>query len=521
MTPPIFKNVCSLLLFIVMTMSLQAQTKTFDDVLEVRLQDMGPIYQDQQVKGYYLFYNMEKADRKNNNYKLIVLDDNLNKVSEKDMTESKYIRLSDAAYDEQSLFFVFYESREKKLEFRRYDTQCKLLSKKTEELSNREAGMYENPADYGAMNPINLAPVVGKGFVHYTLQKNNKIGYSIRFFGEEGHKDWTYRSAEKSDEMEFPFHLGYSDKLLLTSIIKKKGAMSRDLDFYLQGIDIETGKKVFEKTLDDPKYAIQLLNAFPDPSGDIILSGVYFDKDDKLAKAASLGLFTGKMNSSGEFVTRNYISWAKDVSKKLPTNSKGKVEGGGYVFFHKALRNSEGKFFAIGEMYGKAASALGIATTALGVLSGGGGASVVKIEVRDMVVFEFNPDLTLADVKVFEKKSSGIELPSGAEFSSTQLLGNYVNYLGGFDYMYTQKNEDASIISFCYDNYERAKGKTKHVLGVVSRRAGEQTYATDKISLETDASWIRSYPAKPGYVLLMEYFRKKKKVDLRLEKFNN
>lgn len=521
MTTPFFKKAASLLFFIVLLATAQAQTKTFDDVLEVRLQDMGPIYQDQQVKGYYLFYNMEKADRKNNNYKLIVLDDNLNKVSEKDMVESKYIQLSDAGYDEQSLFFVFYESKEKKLEFRRYDTQCKLLSKKSEELSKREAAMYENPAAAGSMSPINLAPIVGKGFVHYHLEKNDKIGYAIRFFGEEGRKDWVYRSSEKSDEMEFPFHLGYSDKLLLTSIIKKKGAMSRDLDFYLQGIDIETGKKLFEKTLDDPKYAIQLLNVFPDPSGEIIVSGVYFNKDDKIAKAASLGLFTGKMNSNGEFISRNYISWAKDVSKKLPTNSKGKIEDGGYVFFHKAIRNSEGKFFAIGEMYGKAASGWGIATSALAIAGGGSGASVVKIEVRDMVVFEFNADLTLADAKIFEKKSSGVELPSGAEFSSTQLLGNYVNYLGGFDYMYTQRNEDASQISFCYDNYERSKGKTKHVLGIVSRRSGEQNYTTDKINLETDASWIRSYPAKPGYVLLLEYFKKKKKVDLRLEKFNN
>ncbi len=226
-----FKNLFSLLLFFALAGSLCAQTKTFDDVLEVRLQDMGPIYQDQLVKGYYMFYNVEKADRKNNNFKLIVLDDNLNKVSEKNMTESKYIQLSDAGYDEQSLFFVFYESKEKKLEYRRYDTQCNLLSKKSEELSGREASMYENPAAAGAMNPINLAPIVGKGFVHYTLQKNDKIGYAIRFFGEEGKKDWTYRSSEKSDELEFPFHLGYSDKLLLTSIIKKKGSMSKDLDF--------------------------------------------------------------------------------------------------------------------------------------------------------------------------------------------------------------------------------------------------------------------------------------------------
>lgn len=518
MTIRIFKTLFPVLLLLFSAGMLHAQNKTFEDVLEVRLQDMGPIYQNRQVKGYYLFYNIEKADRKNNNYKLIVLDDNLNKVSEKDMTESKNIQLTEAGYDEQSLFFVFYESKERKLEFRRYDTQCKLLSKKTEELSRRESYIYENPASTGIVGGANLAPIVEKGFVHYSIQKNDKLGYAIRFFGEEGKKDWAYRSSENSDQIEIPVHLGYSDKLLLSSIMKKKGAMSKDLDFYLQGIDLETGKKVFEKTMDDSKYAVQLLNAFPDPSGEIIVTGIYFDKDDKLAKAASKGLFTGKMNDQGQFTSRNYMSWTKDVSKKLPTNSKGKVEDGGYIFFHKAMRTSDGKLYTIGELYGKAASGWGIAAAALG---GGSGVSVVKIEVRDMVVFEFNADLTLAGAKIFDKKSSGVEMPSGAEFTSTQLLGNYVNYIGGFDYMYTQANDDASQFLFCYDNYERSKGRTKHILGVVSRRVGEQEYTTDKVSLETDASWIRSYPAKTGYVLLTEYFKKKKKIEMRLEKFNN
>ncbi len=50
-------------------------------------------------------------------------------------------------------------------------------------------------------------------------------------------------------------------------------------------------------------------------------------------------------------------------------------------------------------------------------------------------------------------------------------------------------------------------------------RAGDD-YVTDKIDLTTEATFLNVLPAKPGYVLIMEYFRKLKTMQSRLEKFN-
>ncbi len=502
---------------------LPAQKVSFDDVMEIELKNMGPIYQNKMVKGYYMFYKVEKKDRKNNNYKLVVLDENMNKVSEKSMTESKWLNLEEAAYDEKSLMFIFYESHERTLEFRQYDLQGKLLSKKSEELGKRESYLYaQSGQQTGAVGGVQLAPVVGKGFVHYTPQKNKKFGYAIRFFAEEGGKNWKFESDEDSKEIELGMFLGYNETQLLSCVIKRKGAMSKDMDFYIMANDLATGKKLYEKPLEDKKHALQLLNAFPGDNGETIITGLYFDADDKLAKAKSEGLFTGKLDASGNFTKKEFISWEKDVAKKLDVSKSGKIDGGGYVFFHNATRLADGKIYAVGELYGKEASALGIASTILAGAGGGGSnVSVTKIEVRDMIVFEFNPDLTLAAAKIFPKKSSGVEMPSGAAYTSTQQLGYLVQYYGGFDYMYTQLNDDASVLTFCYDDYERSKGKRKHSLGVISRRSGEAEYTKDKVSLSSDASWIRTYPAKPGSVLLVEYFKKDKRLETRIEKFNN
>lgn len=40
---------------------LSAQKLTFEDVTEIRLQDMAPIYQGDVVRGYFAFYYLDKA----------------------------------------------------------------------------------------------------------------------------------------------------------------------------------------------------------------------------------------------------------------------------------------------------------------------------------------------------------------------------------------------------------------------------------------------------------------------------
>ena len=42
----------------------------------------------------------------------------------------------------------------------------------------------------------------------------------------------------------------------------------------------------------------------------------------------------------------------------------------------------------------------------------------------------------------------------------------------------------------------------------------------DKINLKTNAKWLNVYPAKPGSVMIMEYFKKDKRLDMHMEKLN-
>jgi hypothetical protein len=54
------------------------------------------------------------------------------------------------------------------------------------------------------------------------------------------------------------------------------------------------------------------------------------------------------------------------------------------------------------------------------------------------------------------------------------------------------------------------------MVGVISIKAGKVSESRIPISCESRYWWIQ--PGKPGYISVSEYYRKEKKIDMRLEK---
>lgn len=91
---------------------------------------------------------------------------------------------------------------------------------------------------------------------------------------------------------------------------------------------------------------------------------------------------------------------------------------------------------------------------------------------------------------------------------------------GGFDYQYTQIGDDNNAFTFFYSTNEEKGKKIEKKLASVSRHVGDTTYETDAVSLESKADYHSVLPAKSGHLLFIEYFRKAKKLDMRIEKYN-
>ncbi len=501
--------------------NVNAQTRSFEDVVSVQLRNTGPILSEGEVKGYYSFYQLDKIDRKTNSYILSITDQNFNEVATKKFIDNSNISLREATYNGSSLFFKFFNTKTSDIIYRRVDDNGELLLEKT---IQSEGGAIAQMWNAGGQDPDNVSnlsifAIDDVGFVGYNFIKGKKLGYSMKFTPENSEtKSWTVNSSADSKLFEYATFFGGDEEIVMSLITKKKGIMSKDTDAFLKGVDTKTGKSLFEKSLADNKYDITPMNFFKNNKGEFVVLGVYFEKGEKELKANSLGLVTFSIDKDGSLGEKRYLSWANDVSKFLPVDEKGKMKDAGFIYFHKIVQMADGKIYVVGEQYQKDVGALG----ALKVLTGGGGGTV-KMLVRDLVVFEFDENFNLKNIDIHEKTESNVQVP-GYQTSSPHILALMLKAFGGFDYAFSQMSKDNSTFTIGYkdleknENAEKRRDKRKLIFGALTY--SPEGVSKDKLSLETESSGLRIYPAKPGYVAISEYFKDEKRLDFRLEKIN-
>lgn len=509
--------VIALIFFANMT-AIQAQDKTFDDVLSMNLKNFGEIMQDEEVTGYFFFYESGKASRKERKYVLELLDQNLEPIGQKNFTGTKYLELREGTYNGGVLALRFADSKEKEMTIKLINAAGERVGGKTYEYS-----VYDEPAveeGYGAMTGMGnkrLFSIPGRGFAYYSViprkGRMSQTDYNIKFISQtKGERGWTAKSRSSSENYEAAAFIAANEDVLVSTLIKRKGAMSKDLEYFIMATDVNTGDKLFEHSLEDRQFAVSVTNAYMEGE-DIHFFGEYYAKDEKTAKAKSLGICTFTCNKAGEFSERQYIGWNKEISRFLPVSERGKVKDIGYMFFHNFIPTPDGKIIGIAENYRKDISAGGLAFQALG----GRGASAFKIVVENFYIFTFSSDFKLEGVDVIEKNKTNQFLPEGAGLYGVKILGLLTRSAGGFDYKFSQKDEEGFSVS--YLNFEKRKGeKNGYIYGSINHY--DNKFTVEKLKIDTDASQFYIRRAKTGYILIIEYYYKEKQLITRLEKVN-
>ena len=493
------------------------------DVRSARLRNSGSILENGEIKGYYVFFQSDKVDRKTNEYTLQISDENLNKVKDIVFTDDKNIQLLESSYNGSSIMFLFYDSKEKTLEYRAYDFTGKKVMNYVKELNKRSKMLiestYGNKTEEGSNEA--LFDIEGSGYVTvYPVKEGKYFSYEVNYFFTDRKKQWTYEaSEEQEDKWASALYLGNTDSLVLFEVIKQKTILSGKPHSWILALNIFSGKKAFEISTElesDYKFFPMNISVIKGKK-DFFLMGTYYDKDDRVMKDKSLGIAAWTLNDKGKIVSKKYNSWDTEIGKYLKSDQKGRVEDLGYVFFHKILQTEDGNFFAIGEGYKKVVSALGVMSSILNRGSGGG-VSNFKIKVTDLVMMQFNKDFEIKAATIYDKYSNSIELPSGAGFASPHTMALMVKAWGGFDYDFTKTNKSHSAFVTGYSDNEKSKDYKGLTFNTISYANNKVT--TDKINLKTKASSLKVFPAKTGFIMIMEYFKKDKKLDMRLEKMN-
>jgi len=359
-----------------------------------------------------------------------------------------------------------------------------------------------------------LYPIDNKGFIFNFVRDNKKIGYSMKYMATDGGKSWEYNSPKDSKKIVSINPIEANKEVVVALEMSRKSLFSQTVNFRILVIDMKTGKLLFDKDYDRAENPRFITNAFLTEEKNLVLLGEYFEKGKNVMKAKSLGLFAQVLDIQGNKVSDSKVSWKGKIDEMMPPDAKGKKRKREYVFFHDMVRTNDGSYYCIGEKFRKTASALGIANVALG-----GGGPVTQLTITDAVFFKFDKNFDLNNIEVFRKGKS--RAPSVTDFGSPQLNAHFLNAMGAFDYEFTQIDKDKDRFYSAFIDYERLKGEpNKLAFKAVIYDNGK--LKEDKIYLSKSKRRIkyRVLPGKMGHVLLMEYNKKKKTIQLHLEKLN-
>jgi len=491
---------------------------TIENVQKVHRSNFSAIKEGTDVKGYYFFYVSDKIDKKTNEYTLRIMDNNLKVLKDVKFQDSKNVAILESSFNGTDLVFLFYDEDAKTFEYQVYGADGKKKFVYTRQLTKKEKRYLEQT--YLAVNDEEntykgLYPVDGLGFISNMPSREDKdYTFQIDFFSTEKQKQWSYTPTEGAKKFEGDY-LGTFNGVVYLEVLKFGSRMDQNPESSIIGLSMETGKQIFDKP-SDGKYRIYPATLSVINNGRAYIYGEYFNPNANIAKDKSLGFAFWGIDEKGNILTEKYCSWDLELGKYLNVTSKGKIEDFGFMYVHNILQTADGSIFAIGEGYNKVASALGIASK---LLVRNSGLSTMKLKITDMILLKFDKDFNVKDAKIYDKNSNNIELSTGYEFVSTPYIGKLIKYYyGGFDYSYTQTNKDISSFSVCYSDYVRGKDYKGSTFNSISYNEGKVT--TDKINTKSDATWSVVLPAKQGQVLIVDFFRKAKKVDPHFEKLN-
>ncbi len=499
--------------------AMNAQSISIDGVRRSALRTSDAIKEGTDVKGYYFFYVSDKIDKKTNEYTLRIVDNNLKVLKDIKFQDSKDVTILESSFNGRDIIFLLYNEDQKTFEYQVYGADGKKKPYTyTRELSKKEKRYLES--SYFAMNDEDetykgLYPVEGKGFISNMPSREDKdYTFQLDYFSTEKRKQWTYIPTEGAKKF-IGDYLGYFNGVVYIEILKYSGVFDQKPESSLVGLNLETGKVVFERGTDS-KYRFYPASMSVMNNGQAYLYGEYYDQNGNIAKDKSLGFAFWGMDEKGKLLSEKYCSWETDMGKFLNVSSRGKIEDFGFMYLHNIVQTSDGSIYAIGEGFKKVASALGIAAK---LLTRNSDISTVKVKVTDMLLIKFDRDFNVKEAKIYDKNSNSVELRSGYEFVSTPMLGKLIKYsYGEFDYAYTQTNKDVSSFTVCYSDYVREKDYKGATFNSISYNDGKVT--TDRINTKSDAtrSWVLA--GKLGQVLVMDYYKKDKKLDAHLEKLN-
>lgn len=218
------KNTIYALLLILFTTNVNAQTKVFKEVSEDISSQLAPIIQDGKLVGYLFFTTLEKTSADSFNYKLSIMDENLNDIGTVNFRQ-EHLDLKEVAFEQDVLCLAYIKSNFVGKEFRNgkefkrevsnaktslftqfVDLNGKVVGTSTTAMDVKPESDYVYSGYYRSKlygngrlkHPLELKNITGKGFACFYGDDSRN---NLLVFNTAGKKIW--QNPIKEDATDF------------------------------------------------------------------------------------------------------------------------------------------------------------------------------------------------------------------------------------------------------------------------------------------------------------------------------
>ena len=491
----------------------KAQTKEFENVISVKLQNTVVIKNNNTIVGYALFYKVDKM-KKAALYRLEILDENLKSIGSNEFEGSKELELTDARYESGHIMLAF-DDPKKVDDYEKYVQVFDLKGKQNGLVSydpdRVKKGMFGAAAAAQMEDYYNgYQNVEGKGFICVYQSKAKVGGVDMQMVSTEGKLKWEKNmSAEKGDRMD-AYLTATTPNAIIFFVSERDGMMAKDTKNFLVGLDPNNGKELFRKSMEMNELAWEPMLFKTEDDGTVKMISILTHEGDKFYSAKPIGFNISTLNDkTGEIKSDKNFMYDGDLSKILDMKNESKSEDG-YMKIHDLCLMPDGSKVVVGEFYRRTVSALG---ATMKVLSRNSGGSASQISIGDMFLMHIDKNNNPVSMDKIEKGVDRVPLP--ADGIPLGLIQRMLSLDGSFGYMYTDELADpAKKTVLASGEFEGEKYGTAAI--TFDQNKGYKVKRFDIDKEKGERVYLRR--GKPGHILVMKYNSKQKKIALNLER---
>lgn len=453
------------------------------------------LWNDGDLFGYFELHFIEKKDDKTSRYKYVVIDKNMNEVSNGEFTIPHLI--------EQEMFSVCQYNNGKILlsidgssfgSVLRRNEIFKIIDLKSGTVSDAISLINKELKKGAEVKPLPDAYNFNQGIVSFNIKNNGfllterEMKGSKSFYKSgtmidlEGNKLWALPiiPGETNNHFyEYSYFTSDNDVIaLLGQYYKRKTLISDHLAIF----NTKTGEKQALVKLTEEQYDYDYSFAKIIDNKIYILGEYYKKMQGSLQKAVTykLGIYRKIFDKkTGELISDKKVPYT-DLKKYVDIDENGKIKKEGTLYFNDFEIRPDGSNLVFGETY-----------KSPNLLNG-----FYRFTELFSIILDENFELK-------QMKSYDVNVTSSPKYSYGQTLKNNKGYVSVF----VDLNEDKKMF-----------------LNTLVYNDESKEFKNDKMELEKKGSNISYFPAKNGYIGIIEYFKKtkdeKRFAELRLEKIN-